>query len=105
MSNRSSSRAKWGSQRDYEQTILTGATCGPCGGKIDYLDKRSAKLVIRRMKGRSGRLNVYRCPERAEGVIPAWHIGHPPKVLTDGKVDRTELRPSAKKQGPRGGPR
>lgn len=83
------SRGKRGSQRDYEQRVLTGARCAPCGGKIDYLDKRSAKLVIRKMKGREGRLNAYRCPEDAQH----WHVGHPPAILTAGEVDRHALKP------------
>lgn len=86
-------RGRWGSDRDYSQRVLTGAQCQACGGKIEYLDKRSAKLAIRRMKGRNGRLNAYPCPSRPEGAGPVWHIGHPPPDLTAGEVARDELRP------------
>lgn len=87
------SGGKRGTQRDYEQRVLTGARCEPCGDKIDYLDKRSAKLVIRRMKARQGRLNVYPCPSRPEGAVPAWHIGHVPTGLREGRVARSDIKP------------
>lgn len=77
------------SQRAHEQMMGSAGACEPCGGKSRFLSKSAAKLCIRRMKGREGRLNAYRCPE--DGVF--WHLGHPPKELTAGEVARAELKP------------
>lgn len=83
------SGGKRGTQRDFEQKMGSGATCSACGGKVRFLTKHAAKVTIRRMMGRQGRLNAYRCPEDQH----FWHIGHPPAILTAGEVARQELRP------------
>ena len=56
-------------------------------GKIRYSTKRAAKLAARRIRGREGRLNAYKC----SGGF--WHIGHLPKVVTSGEVSRAQIRP------------
>lgn len=56
-------------------------------GKIRYLTKGAAKRQARRMKGRIGRLNAYRCP------AGFWHLGHLPKAVIRGEISRAEIRP------------
>ena len=81
------------SQRRYESGVVTGGQCSTCR-KWAYLSKGSAKKAIKQMKGRSGRLNAYRCPAVQEGDLETWHVGHVPAVLKSGRLSRTELRPN-----------
>lgn len=65
----------------YAQPVGTCETCG----KQCYTTKALAKKAVRQMRGRQGRLNVYRCGA-------AWHFGHPPAVLVAGLIARDEIR-------------
>jgi GH24 family phage-related lysozyme (muramidase) len=69
---------------------MTECTCG----KIRYLTKSHAKAAVRRMKGRVGRLNAYRCP------AGFWHIGHLPKDVTKGRISREQIRPREQPAAP-----
>lgn len=62
-------------------TFRYGSTTCPTCGKLRFLTKAEAKKSARRMKGRSGRLNAYRCGE-------FWHLGHLPKVVVAGRRSR-----------------
>ena len=75
-------RGKTSGTRDFEQRNTGGGRCS-CG-KIRFLDKASAKLAIRRLEGRDGRLHPYKCGH-------FWHIGHPPSRLTAGRISRADL--------------
>lgn len=65
--------------------IRAASECPTCG-KREYVSKAAAKHAIRAMKGRVGRLNVYRCGNY-------WHIGHLPADVVMGRIARTDLTP------------
>lgn len=79
------SHSKRASTRDWEQFTVGGARCSVCG-KVRFRSKSEAKRYIRRMKGRDGRMQAYRCGD-------FWHIGHPPRALVAGDISRDEIKP------------
>lgn len=79
------SHGKRPSARDYAQQIGGGARCPNCG-KVRFLTKAAAKRAIRRMRGRDGRMQAYRCGE-------FWHLGHPPRELIAGHIPRDQIKP------------
>lgn len=81
-------QGKRASQRDWEQTVTASGRC-PCG-KVRLLTKRDAKKVLRRMKGRKGRMHAYECDGGIEGQS-FWHVGHPPKDLKAGRASRADV--------------
>lgn len=62
------------------------ARCEECG-KIRYLSKNAAKRAAKRMRGRRGALNAYRCGE-------FWHLGHLPEAVKRGAIPRWDIRGS-----------
>lgn len=82
-------QGKRASQRDWEQTVTAGGRC-PCG-KLRLLTKADAKKVLRRMKGRKGRMHAYECDGGVEGAASYWHIGHVPKDLKKGAASRDDI--------------
>lgn len=62
--------------------------------KVCYFDKKAAKLTIKRMKGRRGKLHPYRCGHY-------WHIGHSPTSLVRGQVSRADLAKAPPRPRPR----
>lgn len=75
-------QGKRSSQRDWEQTVTSSGRC-QCG-KLRLLTRKDAKKVLRRMKGRKGRMHAYEC----DGF---WHVGHPPRDLVAGTVARADV--------------
>lgn len=75
-------QGKRASQRDWEQTVSASGRC-PCG-KVRLLTKRDAKRVLRRMKGRKGRMHAYEC-------TGFWHVGHVPRDLKAGVASRADV--------------
>lgn len=71
--------------------------CPDCG-KLRYLTRKAARLVIRRMRWRDGRLSAYRCGDW-------WHIGHTPGIIRRGEVSRAEFDPTRRRPRPRQGDR
>lgn len=53
-------------------------------GKRAYTSKREAKRAARQVRGRDGRLDVYRCDHDPRYV----HLGHQPTPITRGDVPR-----------------
>lgn len=56
-------------------------TCLYCG-KRAYISRKEARKVARQI--RSHHLSAYRCGDQ-------WHIGHLPKMVTNGHATRAEL--------------
>lgn len=58
---------------------------GRCGthSKLLYTSRKGAKSAARRLGG----LSVYPCDQPSGG----YHIGHLPKIVKDGKIDRADL--------------
>lgn len=83
MSRRDGKRS---SQREYEQGHGAGGTC-PDDGKSRYLDKAAAKRAIKRLPGKTARLNAYRCGD-------FWHIGRVPSQLAAGEISRDNIGPT-----------
>lgn len=54
-------------------------------GKIAYASRKGAKMAARRL---GEGMSVYVCEVFG---IPAYHIGHLPKIVKDGKIDRADL--------------
>lgn len=64
-------------------------------GKRCYQSKRDARTAARQLRGRDGRLDVYRCDHDDR----YWHIGHQPPPITLGQVARRDW--VSKKRGDR----
>lgn len=62
---------------------ISGGTCATCGKRM-FTSKPAAKLAIRRMKGRVGKIRAYRCGQR-------WHIGHTPSAVIRGDLPRDQI--------------
>ena len=75
-------QGKRASQRDWEQTVSASGRC-PCG-KVRLLTKADAKKVLRRMKGRKGRMHAYEC-------MGFYHVGHVPSDLKKGAASRDDI--------------
>lgn len=84
--SRNSKSGKRPSQREFEQGHGAGGTC-PSDGKSRYLDKAAAKRAIKRLPGKTGRMQAYRC-----GAF--WHIGKVPSRLVTGEITRDEIGPT-----------
>lgn len=69
------------------------ATC--ICGKRAYTTKADAKRAARQVRGRKGRLDVYRCDHDPRYV----HLGHQPPPITEGRVARGDW--VSKKRGDR----
>jgi hypothetical protein len=76
-------QGKRATMRDYEQSVVSGPRCPECG-KYRYLTKSEAKRAARRIKGRIGRLNAYRCGD-------FFHLGHLPGGVIQGRNTRNDL--------------
>lgn len=83
MSTRQGKRA---SQREFEQGHGAGGTC-PADGKSRYLTKAAAKRAIKRLPGKTSRLQAYACGD-------FWHVGRPPQSLVRGEISRDEIGPT-----------
>lgn len=61
--------------------------CHRCGknGHRGYHSRADARYVRKRHPGDA--LSIFRCPHTA-GL---FHLGHPPKALTSGRVDRATM--------------
>jgi hypothetical protein len=65
-------------------TVACVSTCDDCGKRC-FLAKGDAKRAIRSMKGRVGKLHVYRCGDY-------WHLGHIPTALARGRITRDQVK-------------
>ena len=68
-------------------------------GKRGYMTRSAAKKARQRTHAKSidnnGALSVYRCAS-----CELWHIGHMPKALRNGTIDRETYRNSKRRGAP-----
>ena len=65
-------------------------TCEPCQKRL-YTHQVGARKQAKRLRSRgSGHLDVYPCPIDPDA---GWHIGHLPRRVKTGQLDRRVLRP------------
>ncbi|MEU3013400.1 hypothetical protein [Nocardia asteroides] len=66
------------------QRVAQWTHCEPCG-KRRYQSKAAAKQQARTHTGNYGSMSAYECP----AVPGQWHIGHLPRAVVRGEIDRT----------------
>lgn len=65
--------------------IVQWTHCEHCDGKRRYLSKAAARQQARAHTGDAGSMSAYECP----AVPGQWHIGHLPRAVVRGEIDRT----------------
>jgi hypothetical protein len=80
-------------RRDDPKRWSSTPPSGSCAatGKKSYLSRRDAKKVAKRVYPGGEHMSSYRCSE-----CGFWHNGRMPKLVRDGRVDRSLLSPRPK---------
>jgi hypothetical protein len=56
-------------------------------GKLSFESRKLARLHARRVHPGDHRLNAYEC----DATPGLWHLGHLPRVVVRGRIDRTRI--------------